>query len=294
MSESDSSVAVVDLARHAGQSAAARLRLPFRNQSWRGAVGSWMGSATGSSIDFQDHRPYFLGDDVRYIDWMAYARSGHYTMKLFHEEVSPHADLVLDCSASMRSDQGKFLRVMELFFFCIESAVRSGALLRIHGISGGLLMNWPLEQVLKPGWTFPCDQKGGGSAPDLARVPFRASSMRILISDLLFPGLPRPFLQRLSSAKGRSLLFVPYMEEEVEPGWDGNIEFEDVETGELRLKRMLEGDVARYREDYRRHFSLWHEESRRLRVLYQRISCSESLVRQAGRLVAAGVVEPCR
>jgi uncharacterized protein (DUF58 family) len=62
------------------QAAAQRLRLPFRSRTWRGESGNWQGAGVGSSIDFQDHRQYLPGDDPRYIDWQAYARTGHYTM----------------------------------------------------------------------------------------------------------------------------------------------------------------------------------------------------------------------
>ena len=37
----------------------------------------------GSGQEFQDHRPYVPGDDLRRVDWMAYARSGEPVIKLF-------------------------------------------------------------------------------------------------------------------------------------------------------------------------------------------------------------------
>src|ERR1700761_9106351 len=105
---------------------AEHLRLPFRSRSWRGQAGNWLGAGTGSSIDFQDHRPYLPGDDPRYIDWRAYARTGQYIMKLYREEVSPLLDLVLDVSASMALGERKRRRALELFAFCAQSARRSG------------------------------------------------------------------------------------------------------------------------------------------------------------------------
>src|SRR5689334_11370251 len=109
------------------QAAAEHLRLPFRSRIWRGQPGNWLGAGVGSSIDFQDHRPYLPGDDPRYINWNAYARTGTYTMKLYREEVSPLVDLVLDVSASMFLDESKSNRSLELFYFCIESARHAGA-----------------------------------------------------------------------------------------------------------------------------------------------------------------------
>src|SRR6266550_2343084 len=109
------------------QAAAEHLRLPLRSRIWRGQSGNWLGAGVGSSIDFQDHRPYLPGDDPRYIDWQAYARTGNYTMKLYREEVSPLVDLVLDVSGSMFVSQHKAARTLELFYFCIESARQAGA-----------------------------------------------------------------------------------------------------------------------------------------------------------------------
>src|SRR4051794_30985311 len=103
------------------KSASEHLGLPFRSRTWRGQAGAWVGVGSGSSIDFQDHRPYLPGDDPRYIDWRAYARTGHYIMKLYREEVSPLVDLVLDASASMFFDSAKAHRTLELFAFAAES-----------------------------------------------------------------------------------------------------------------------------------------------------------------------------
>src|SRR3954452_10005398 len=118
------------------KSAAEHVSLPFRARTWRGQAGSLLGVGAGSSIDFQDHRPYLPGDDPRYIDWRAYARTGHYIMKLYREEVSPLLDLVLDVSPSMFFEPAKALRVLELFAFAAESAHRSGAALRAYAIAG--------------------------------------------------------------------------------------------------------------------------------------------------------------
>src|SRR5690606_7194204 len=98
---------------------AARLTLPLK-LGLRRSNGNVPGNGAGSSIDFQDHRPYVPGDDPRHIDWQAYARSGHYTMKLYREEVRPLADLVLDASPSMFFDPEKRRRTMELAWFCLE------------------------------------------------------------------------------------------------------------------------------------------------------------------------------
>src|SRR4051812_6610494 len=176
------------------KSAAEHVSLPFRARTWRGQAGSLLGVGAGSSIDFQDHRPYLPGDDPRYIDWRAYARTGHYIMKLYREEVSPLVDLVFDASASMFFDTGKALRALELLFFALESAQRSGASLRAYALAGAELQVLKVEQFVNGG-DLPAGQ--GGLAPELARVPWRQGSLRVVISDLLFPGAPDAWLGAL-------------------------------------------------------------------------------------------------
>jgi len=48
-----------------------------------------------------DHREYQPGDDLRRLDWAAYARSDKMIVKLYRHEVCPHLDLVIDGSRSM-------------------------------------------------------------------------------------------------------------------------------------------------------------------------------------------------
>ena len=55
----------------------------------------------GSSVEFADHRPYGVGDDLRFLDWNLYARLGKLMTKLFHDEEDLSVHLILDRSASM-------------------------------------------------------------------------------------------------------------------------------------------------------------------------------------------------
>ena len=55
----------------------------------------------GDGVEFADHRAYFPGDDLRYIDWNVYARTERLLLRLFHEEADLLVHLILDTSASM-------------------------------------------------------------------------------------------------------------------------------------------------------------------------------------------------
>ena len=55
----------------------------------------------GSSVEYADHRPYSLGDELRTIDWKLLAKTDKYYVKLFEEETNTRATIVLDTSRSM-------------------------------------------------------------------------------------------------------------------------------------------------------------------------------------------------
>ena len=56
----------------------------------------------GFSTEFAEHRPYVPGDEIRYVDWKAFARTDKFYVKQFEDETNLVCYLVLDVSASMR------------------------------------------------------------------------------------------------------------------------------------------------------------------------------------------------
>lgn len=55
----------------------------------------------GASLEFADYREYTAGDDLRYVDWKAYARLERLFVKLFVAEEDLGIHLLLDSSESM-------------------------------------------------------------------------------------------------------------------------------------------------------------------------------------------------
>src|SRR6478672_1352818 len=56
----------------------------------------------GLSVEFADYREYSPGDDLKRLDWRAYARSQRYVIKRYEEESNLRATLLLDASRSMK------------------------------------------------------------------------------------------------------------------------------------------------------------------------------------------------
>jgi uncharacterized protein (DUF58 family) len=55
----------------------------------------------GSSVEFAEHKEYSPGDEIRHIDWKAYAKVDRYYVKKFEQESQLTAHLLLDASGSM-------------------------------------------------------------------------------------------------------------------------------------------------------------------------------------------------
>ena len=79
----------------------ARLNLAV-NRAVEGFLGGRHRSPhTGVSVEFVERRPYVQGDDLRHLDWRAYARSDRLSIKRYEEETNLEATFVVDASNSM-------------------------------------------------------------------------------------------------------------------------------------------------------------------------------------------------
>lgn len=65
----------------------------------------------GISTEFTAYRQYVPGDEVKHIDWKAYARVNRYYVKLFEAETNFIANLLVDCSTSMTFSSGKISKL---------------------------------------------------------------------------------------------------------------------------------------------------------------------------------------
>jgi uncharacterized protein (DUF58 family) len=64
-------------------------------------VGIHPSRAKGFSSEFEGHREYTGGEEIRHIDWKAYGKFDRYFIKEYQETTNLRAHLVLDASASM-------------------------------------------------------------------------------------------------------------------------------------------------------------------------------------------------
>ena len=94
--------------------------------------GEQPASTLGSGMDFADRRPYQSGDDPRFIDWRASARSAQTLIRRFHSEINHSGCIVIDRRASMAFGTRKRLKAAQ--------AVRAGVTLGAQMVQDGAQM----------------------------------------------------------------------------------------------------------------------------------------------------------
>ena len=99
----------------------------------------------GVSIEFQEHKEYSPGDDIRHIDWKAYGRVDRYYVKQFEHETNLRAYLLVDASASMDYASGA---TSKLDRACQIAATLAHLLLRQQDAAGLLTFaEGPLQYI---------------------------------------------------------------------------------------------------------------------------------------------------
>jgi uncharacterized protein (DUF58 family) len=276
-------------ARANAELAAERLGL-FSDRA-RGPDGGVLGTGSGSSVEYASHRPYLLGDDPRHLDWAAAGRSDALLLRTFRREVSPRIDLAIDLSHSMSVDREKAMRTLELVWFVRAVAERAHWALAMYSVIGAKVERLE-EGSLFDDRTFPKDDARLDPI-ELSRVPWRSGARRVLISDLLQATAPRTLLAPMTGPTESAVLLVPHTIDERDPGWSGELELVDVESGRSRAEAITPELLARHRRAYDRHFDAWRSEARRVRVGLVRIRAEGALLESlAEEGITSGVVTP--
>src|SRR5438067_6821157 len=76
----------------------------------------------GFSVEFSEHRTYVPGDDLKYIDWNVYAKTGKYYVKKYEAETNMTGYLVMDLSESMGWTHRQELTKFE-YGICLAAAL---------------------------------------------------------------------------------------------------------------------------------------------------------------------------
>ena len=268
--------------------AAATWRLVVPRTPMRGRVGERLGAGTGSSLEFQDHRPYVPGDDLRHVDWKAFARSEVLSVRLYREEIAPRIDLVIDRSRSMTATGGKQQAYGELVALLASAATSMSADTRL--VTTAAAPPIPLHRPEEVERFLECDAASG--AMEETGLNLRRQSMRVAVSDFLFPHDPDAVVGRLAR-DGASLAIIQLTtRDEAEPEVEGGRRLVDVEgRGELDVT-IDDRTVADYRARFNRLRQGLSRAARRTGATFVHVTAGAS-PRQVARILAdAGILEP--
>jgi uncharacterized protein (DUF58 family) len=253
-----------------------------------GRVGERMGSGTGSSLEFQDYRPYAAGDDLRHVDWAAYARSEMLAVRLYREEVAPRIDLVLDVSRSMSVTDQKHRAYGELAGLLACACGSTVADSRI--ITTSAVQPQPLHVPEDIERFLGCDATL--SALEEAPLPFRRRSLRVVVSDFLFPHDADALVSQLARDSAWLAIVQLTLREEAEPAVEGGRRLIDVE-GRGELDMVIDAAAI---HDYRARFGRLRlglsRAARRTGARFAHVVAGTPIRDVARGLAAAGVLEP--
>ncbi len=271
-----------------------RLKIDVRS----GGGGEQVARRRGGSAEFQEHRPYAAGDDLRRIDWLAFARSGSPVVKTFRAEEDVVVRLLVDASASLDFGNPKKMEVSRriaaaLAYLSLADSERVQVLVTGPSEARGLAVvgeprrgQAALHRVLRE--LSAIEPAGRGSLPAALRgVSERAlrPGLLVVLSDFLDPGPVAQELSRLR-AQGHALALVQVLSRmELEPDFDGDLGLIDAET-EAELEVTMDASAI---EAYLARMTGLIEElratARRLSGRYIRVITDEPLEAPVRRLV---------
>ncbi|HZS33296.1 MAG TPA: DUF58 domain-containing protein [Methylomirabilota bacterium] len=220
-------------------------RLGFvSKRSHVGAVkGERKSPRRGSSVEFADYRPYEVGDDLRYVDWNAFARLNRLFLKVFIDEEDLCIHLLIDASGSMGYGEPSKLQyavrlAAALAFIGFVNLERVGVAVFRDRVAEGWLPTRGRNQFI-PIQDFLAGLTPGGptSFNDALRQYARRakdSGVAIVITDFLDPAGYAAGLRALMERRFDIHVLHLIAPEELHPSLAGDLELIDMETGEVR------------------------------------------------------------
>jgi uncharacterized protein (DUF58 family) len=205
-------------------------------------AGTYHSAFRGRGVEFEEVRPYVVGDDVRTIDWNVSARAGAPHVKQFREERELCVMLAVDLSGSLdfgTRSQFKREMVAEMAATIAFSAIRNGDKVGLLAFTDRVERFVPPRKgtrhvlrivrellALKPQGT---GTRIGEAIDEITRV-VRKRSVLFVVSDFMDTGWERS----MSVARGRHDVIPVVVRDAAEDSLPavGLLEVEDPETGE--------------------------------------------------------------
>lgn len=205
----------------------------------------------GRNVEFNEHRPYNPGDELRYIDWRVFAKTERFHIKQYEEDTNLRVTILTDLSGSMHyaeSSASKHLYAQQL------TAALSHLLLSQGDSVGLVVFDSRVQEYIPPRNR---SEQWGAMLEVLARASYnheesaisqvlaglgefiKKRGMVILISDLIEdPQQVMHSLALLRKNQQEVLVFQILSPEEIDLPFSGTVEFHPLE-GEIDPLRTI-------------------------------------------------------
>lgn len=223
----------------------------------RGMVGgSRRAKRAGKSLEWSDFRPYSAGDELKRIDFKAYARLKKLYIKVYEEEEEGNFVLLLDRSRSMDfGEPGKLewaKKILALLSFIILNQGERFVFLPLP-LDGEkpLFLNtrgmFPYFEdylwKLQPSGIFPANDE---FRDHLDGLPFKGGAY--LISDLYLDGEMSSYFRTLKLHSLAFTILGVLSPQELEPPAEGEVQLQDMEKEETLSYLFYDETIEKYRE----------------------------------------------
>lgn len=257
--DDESAVATSDLLAPHFLARLERLALQARRRYRGRAVGSKETRQRGTGLEFDTHRAYVPGDDLKNLDWSLLARLDRPYLKTFQEQHDLNVHLCVDTSGSMAIGRPpKLLAAVR-----IAAALAHVALSSLDRVSvalyddSGLALKEPgrgkgafLERLRFLAAAKAIGKSGAATFKSYAaRMP---TGLVVILSDLLDPDIESA-LKPLVYRRHTIVLVQVLSAEDLEPALEGDLDLVDSETAAVLATTVGKRERRQYLERLHQH-----------------------------------------
>ena len=203
--------------------------------------------AKGFSVEFEEHREYSPGDEIRRIDWKALGKFDRYFIKEYEDETNLRAYLLLDASASMNyASDG----ITKFDYACTLTASLAYLILKQQDAAGLVTFSNRIEAFVPPRAKrdyltqilHALENHGPGGETNVGKIlddiagQIKRRGLIVLVSDLLDERADILKGLRQFRFKGNDVIVFHLLDPaELDLPFEGNILFEDLEAATLQV-----------------------------------------------------------
>lgn len=247
--------------------------------------------AKGFSVEFEEHREYSPGDEIRRIDWKALGKFDRYFIKEYEDETNLRAYLLVDASGSMNyASDG----ISKFDYACTLAASLAYLILKQQDAAGIVTFSNRIESFVPPRAKrdyliqilHALENRGPAGDTNVAKIleeiagQIKRRGLVVLVSDLLDE--PEQILNGLRQFrfKGNDVIVFHLLDQaELDLPFDGNILFEDLEATDLRVITDPRTIRATYRQVVEEFIANMRKQCHDNAIDYQMISTATPLDR---------------